>query len=189
MLSRIWNYVSNNPLVAGLLVLLIGSGSACLLPMTSATAAPPSPTPASPETLLKAINFALQGKDVARYVWKSRPDCVVVSDATFSGVHTIEVLYLNRVDASRIRVKPYSLRNPAGRIENYVEVELHGEDTIREYTSDEPKTASADTQAIMKALAPPTEWSYTLETNEPDRVVRAWKYIYAHGCRSAHSSF
>lgn len=28
MLARIWNYVSNNPLVAGLLVLLVGSGSA-----------------------------------------------------------------------------------------------------------------------------------------------------------------
>lgn len=28
VLTRIWNYVSNNPLVAGLLVLLVGSGSA-----------------------------------------------------------------------------------------------------------------------------------------------------------------
>jgi hypothetical protein len=144
--------------------------AAGLLAAATAVAAPPSHV--DPETLLKAINFALLGVDTKAYVWKSREDCVVVSDTTTEQYHSVEVLHLNNVDGSRVRIAPYKLTYPDGHVENYVKVELHGEDTIREYTIE---GRTLDAQLLATPLTASSDWTYTRETTEFDRMVRAWK--------------
>jgi hypothetical protein len=153
----------------------------------AATSTATTPTPEG-DVLLKAINFAINGKDEKDFVWKSRPECVVVAEHGMPNFHSVEVVYLNNVDASRIRVGPYSLSYQDGHVEHYVKVELHGEATIREYSA-EYQGKDLTGQPVQPSHESSTDWAYDRQTIEADRMIRAWKYIYAHGCSSARSSF
>ena len=164
-----------------LLRLMVALASTTATIMTTA-AAPPA---ADSETLLKAINFALLGSDDRVYSWRSVGDCVVVSEADNPNFRSVEVLHLNNVDAARLRVGQYSLSFKDGHTEHYVKVELHGEDTIRDYALQ--NKAAGETS--LPEPSSTTSWEYTRQTLEHDRMVRAWRYVYAHGCKSAHSSF
>jgi hypothetical protein len=152
-----------------------------------ATAAPKEPPAAQgkvdPDTLLRAINFALLGTDTPSFKWKSAEDCVVISVTDGTAATFTEVLHLNNVNFSRISIRQYQLKY-SDHVEDYVEVGLHGEDVVRESTM-EPKSAD------VPHLEPGTQMEYTYkrQTKEYERMVRAWKYIYSHGCRSARSSF
>jgi hypothetical protein len=79
-----------------------------------------------PETLVKALNFALLGSGSHVFLWRSAEDCVVVSD-TYSADASCrfsEVLHLNSADGScHIDIRQYQLKY-TNRIEDCVEVEL-----------------------------------------------------------------
>lgn len=168
--------MQSRPIAAAVIVLLFGMSSARA---DESTAREPTPQ-TDDSTLLRAINFALTGSDSITYVFADRAKCIVsrTHDSSKSPVQAIETFYLDNVDASRItffRLQPTSARNA----EAFLRVELHGETVIRENTF-APTALPATTV---------TDATLDLHTSEYARVTRAWKYIYAHGCQSAKSSF
>ncbi len=78
---------------------------------TSVAAHPPAPL--DPDTLVKALNFALLGSGSRAFLWRSAGQCVVVSD-TYSAdgnCRFTEVLHLNNLEGrSRIDVQQYQLK-------------------------------------------------------------------------------
>jgi hypothetical protein len=78
-----------------------------------ATAAANEPTGSAtldPDTLIRALNFALLGSDSQAFLWESPADCVIVSD-TYNADRSCrftEVLHLSKVDgSSRIDVRQF----------------------------------------------------------------------------------
>ena len=134
------------------------------------------------DVLLTAINFALSGHDGITYKFSDRLECVVTKDfpSAQQGVQAVETFYLNNIDASRIAFLKMQSKSEY-EVENFTRVELHGESVVRENKFDpEPPTL----QPLQF-----TDVTLDLHTTEYDRLVRAWRYIYSHGCKSAKSSF
>ena len=131
-------------------------------------------------TLLKAINFALTGTDYEYFVFTDHPNCIVTSTrpTTQPGVQIIETYYLNSINAARIAIHKIKTESQLG-VAYSTQVELHGESVIREIKY----------QPATGPVIPANSAELDLQTTEYDRVVRAWKYIYAHGCKGAVSSF
>jgi hypothetical protein len=119
------------------------------------------------EAVLKAINFALTGVDEITFKFLDEAACVVTNARP--GTRSVDTFYLNAIDASHTKFLLVR-QTTTGQ----TRVELHGESAIRETT-----------------LRPARQLETTLSLNtlEHDRVMRAWKYIYANGCTSAKSSF
>lgn len=106
---------------------------------TSVVAHPPAP-PATldPDTLVKALNFALLGSGSRAFLWRSAGQCVVVSD-TYSAdgnCRFTEVLHLNNLEGrSRIDVQQYQLKY-TDRSEECVEAQSReSESALRESLS------------------------------------------------------
>jgi hypothetical protein len=106
---------------------------------TSVVAHPPAP-PATldPDTLVKALNFALLGSGSRAFLWRSAGQCVVVSD-TYSAdgnCRFTEVLHLNNLEGrSRIDVQQYQLKY-TDRSEECVEAQSReSESALRESPS------------------------------------------------------
>jgi hypothetical protein len=106
---------------------------------TSVVAHPPAP-PATldPDTLVKALNFALLGSGSRAFLWRSAGQCVVVSD-TYSAdgnCRFTEVLHLNNLEGrSRIDVQQYQLKY-SDRSEECVEAQSREpESALRESPS------------------------------------------------------
>lgn len=119
------------------------SGPLERLAVSAATAAAKDPAAVAakidPDTLLRALNFALLGSGSRAFVWKSSGGCVVVSD-TYSAdgsCRFTEVLHLNSVAGpARIDIQQYQLKY-TDRIEDCIEVEFEGLDTaLRESQHD-----------------------------------------------------
>jgi hypothetical protein len=83
-----------------------------------------------PDTLVRALNFALLGSGGRAFHWRSAQDCVVVSD-TYSAEGNsrfTEVLHLNTLNGScRLEIQQYHLKY-ADRIEDCIEAEAQGQD-------------------------------------------------------------
>jgi len=88
----------------------------------------PAAATIDPDTLVRAVNFALLGTGSRAFLWRSAKDCVVVSD-TYSAdgsCRFTEVLHLNNVDgSSHIETHQYQLKY-TDRVEDCVEAELLG---------------------------------------------------------------
>lgn len=103
---------------------------------TSVAAHPPAPL--DPDTLVKALNFALLGSGSRAFLWRSAGQCVVVSD-TYSAdgnCRFTEVLHLNNLEGrSRIDVQQYQLKY-TDRSEECVEAQSReSESALRESPS------------------------------------------------------
>ena len=148
--------------------------------VASAAEPPKKPVIVDPEVLLKAINFALTGYDGIGYVYVDQAECIVswTRPSTQPGVQVIDTFHLNNVDASRIKfVKMKSTFE--SEVTYFHRIELYGESVIRE-------------NSFSPSTTPPLYWddvTLDVQTTEHDRLVRAWHYIYTHGCKSARSSF
>jgi hypothetical protein len=139
------------------------------------------------DVLLNAINFALTGHDGIRYTFSDRTACVmthaqpsfdIMTNSVTPGVQAVEIFHINNIDVSRI-VFTKMQRKSRDAVDYFTRVELHGESVIRENTF-EP----ARGQSLLS-----NDVTLDLNTTEYDRLVRAWRYIYSHGCKSAKSSF
>jgi hypothetical protein len=132
------------------------------------------------DVLLKAINFALTGSDRITYSFTDRSACVVSwsHPSAEDGVQAIDTFFLNHIDATRTTVQVLTSTSQFG-VEKLARVVLHGETAIRE-NSFSPSKGMALTG---------NDVSLDLPTSEYARLGRAWYYIYAHGCKSAHSSY
>ena len=160
-------------LAVSLCVLALGAGARADQP-------PPAEARVDDATLLKAINFALTGGDRTTYVFESREQCTVTSShpSAQEGVQAVETYYLNNVDVSRIEFLKMHSKSQF-ETEDFIRVQLRGESVVRVTTFAPTTTPALQWTAV----------SLDLHTDEYQRVIRAWRYIYAHGCKSAKSSF
>lgn len=126
--------------------------------------------------LLKAVAFALTGDDSSHV--SDWPDCVfqIKSDSP----PEVLTFHLNNIDPARTRVAEESL---AG-----IEVHIFGENVVvDEYGSD--PGLPVGTVNGPKVLTHHTQWRLKIHTIETQRMLRAWNYIYSHGCTGQKSSF
>ena len=81
-------------------------------------------------------------------------------------------------------------------LEQWVTVELHGDDVVFEETTEPLKDDGSETIPQLRAAMPDAFTSYHntykehelhLTTNNQDRVKTAWQYIYSHGCTGKQS--
>ena len=128
-----------------------------------------SMTDADNATLLKAVAFALTGDDSTHV--SDWPDCVFQIKVG----SPVEVLtfHMNNIDPARIRITDGG------------DIHIAGEGVVLdEYGKDSLSAATA-----LAVLTHHDQWTITTHTTEPDRLLRAWKYIYSHGCQGQKSSF
>lgn len=144
---------------------------------------------AESDILLEAISFAITGSDGANVIPIDRAKCIFrISDDTF---------YLNNVQTDRI-----SIQNWKNKLQQWATIELHGKDKVAEVYSPGIKfTGSELDQAAMArdpnffakrgrpSAAPKNDYTITVYTREQDRLLKAWRYIYAHGCKGTSSPF
>jgi clan AA aspartic protease (TIGR02281 family) len=132
---------------------------------------------ASDGAILKAVAFALTGDD-SRHV-QDWPDCVYVikSESPAGPVFTFR---LNNIDPERLKV--------VERTDTETDVHLSGEDTIVDEYSVNPDVP-LNAMGGNKVLLHHSQWTLKVPTNEPERLLRAWRYIYSHGCTGHKGSF
>jgi hypothetical protein len=143
--------------------------------------------PMGRDVLLRAINFALTGT-ADKYAFDDTGTCTVHRGEEF--------FYLDHVDASRITFEKKSKEelpslgtNQVGmEVREWIEVTLHGEEVVYENRipsyRENGRGERFNDPPIRKA-----DITLKLETKEADRLIRAWKYVYTHGCKSSSSSF
>jgi hypothetical protein len=150
---------------------------------------------AETDVLLRAVGFALTGSDDAEPKIIGNPaDCVFSITRTKSTSFTTDVFHLNNIHIDRIKVEGHENRLTNQR---WLTLELHGDDTIFEETSQARDDGSDLMRALHEAnpnLFKPSSQNYKeheldLATDDADRVKRAWRYIYTHGCTGKQSPF
>jgi len=133
--------------------------------------------------LLKAISFALTGSDASNFEFSDASQCTVHRSVSNATGHGEEVYYLNNIDPSRSVFTQYTQKYPEYAMSQFFStVELHGEGAVYEYHWIMDRPAFNNT---MKTA----DHEITVYTSEHSRLIRSWKYIYAHGCKAAHSSY
>jgi hypothetical protein len=148
---------------------------------------------ADTDVFLNAVAFALTGNDTANVQAFDRANCVFMLNAKNIGGHLGgEVFHLNNVDIDRLTFQPWE--NVAGK---WIEVALHGETTVYEYTGtytidpNNPVVTAEQQKVLQEMEKPESSSSFVIKiySGERDRLMRAWKYIYSHGCKGKKSSF
>ena len=122
------------------------------------------------DVFMRALGFALTGSDDAEPKAIDRANCVFA--------YQDDVFYLNNVQTDRIKIQ-----------ENFggvINVDLHGDDIVVEHgvVSTNPTDQFAKTHRENRK-----EYHLILRTDELDRMKRAWRYIYSHGCFGKKSPF
>jgi hypothetical protein len=104
--------------------------------------------------------------------------------------------HLNNVYADRIAV-----RNWSNKIGNFwATVDLHGKRKIVEEFVPAPVFTGSETDRLLMAGDPnyfatkaqtsvATDYTIRVETRESERLIKAWQYIYANGCKGMTSPF
>lgn len=106
------------------------------------------------------------------------------------------MIHLNNIHAERISIHGWVQKNAYGE-QRYVTVDVRGEGPVYEayHSAYLPK---GDPYYSQLKLGPEmfepgidikSEYSLTIYTNETDRLVRAWKYIYKNDCTGKKSPF
>jgi clan AA aspartic protease (TIGR02281 family) len=133
-----------------------------------------SASPVDNNTFLKAVAFALTGDDSTHV--SDWDDCVF--QIKVGAPISVLTFHLNNVDPARIRVAM------AEQSATETDVRIFGEGVVVDEYGPDPNSATAP-----KVLTHHTQWSVLTHTSEYDRLLRAWKYIYSHGCTGHTSSF
>lgn len=152
---------------------------------------------AESDVLLQAVSFAITGSDGANVIQIDRANCVFrIEDETF---------YFNNIQSNRLSIQTgKDIRRPAFGapiIEQWATVDIHGEKKVADvyspgiqFTGSELDRAAlaADPSFFAKrgpTVTPRYDLSIRVNTREPNRLLKAWKYIYAHGCKGVVSPF
>ena len=138
---------------------------------------------AEPDVFMRAVSFALTGRDDADpKVIGNRTNCVFAIDN--------DLFRLNNVQTDRITIQGWH-RQRAWGSEQWVTVRLHGDDVVFEETIEPPKDDGSELVRQMRESSPElfkshhytyVEYELHLKTNDEDRVKTAWQYIYGNGC-------
>jgi hypothetical protein len=123
------------------------------------------------DVFMRAVGFALTGSDDAEVKAVDRANCVF----DYQG----DVFYLNNVHVDRISIQGWK-----NAVEQWTNVELHGDDGVVEHAS-----TSTDPTDKYRSSRSYKQYQLRLETGEVDRMKRAWEYIYSHGCIGKKSPF
>jgi hypothetical protein len=150
---------------------------------------------ANDDVFTKAVTFALTGSDSSDVKIVDRAACIFsISNGTKGNHNGDKIFHLNNVDLGRLKISTNAESYPRGSMYAMIKgltITLHGEATVYEDTEiyQVPPEVS---QAYGKDHIGPTsanDYTIGLYTDEYNRVVRAWKYIYTHGCKGSKSSF
>jgi hypothetical protein len=141
---------------------------------------------AETDVFMRTVGFALTGSDDAgTKVIGDRVKCVFAIKN--------EIFRLNNVHTDRITVQGWQRQQG---LEQWVTVELHGDDVVFEETTEPLKDDGSETIRRLRAAMPHVftshhntykEHELHLTTNDQDRVKTAWQYIYGHGCTGKQS--
>jgi hypothetical protein len=139
----------------------------------------PCDVSAASDPFIESVKFALTGWQENPYVTvEDVPNCVVrVVDVTDHRIS--EVFRLNNVEVSKLKIQA-GQEEHADAWFSVVYVTLIGLQPVHE-----THVVRQDGREQTKMS---THYKYTVGTWDYRRVVRAWKYIYAHGCSSASSA-
>jgi hypothetical protein len=121
------------------------------------------------DVFIRAVGFALTGMDDAETKVIDRANCVFA--------YQDDVFYLNNVHTDRIQIQDLG---------GVINVVLHGDDIVVDHgvVLTDPTDQSAKTHRVNRK-----EYRLILKTDELDRMKRAWRYIYSHGCVGKKSPF
>ena len=141
---------------------------------------------AETNVFLRTVGFALTGSDdAAPKVIGNRAKCVFAINN--------DIFHLNNVHIDRLAIQGWQRQQG---LEQWVTVELHGDDVVFEETTEPLKDDGSQTIRKLRAAMPDAftshhntykEHELHLTTNNQDRVKMAWQYIYSHGCTCKHS--
>ena len=160
------------------------------------------------KAFLDAVNFALTGSDgnALRLVDKDR--CIFSLD---SPEHS-NIFYLNNIQLDRLTFKEEAKQQQYGldrRVVRLLIVTLRSDQIVHESVESAYDPTQSDDQNVQELLSDarthnPTlyakiakpiperhftqsDWDLELPDNESARVIRAWRYIYSHGCTGQKS--
>ena len=135
---------------------------------------------------MRTVGFALTGSDNADLkVIGNRAKCVFAINN--------DIFHLNNVHTDRIAIQGWQRQQV---LEQWVTVELHGDDVVFEETTEPLKDDGSETVRKLRAAMPDAftshhntykEHELHLTTNNQDRVKAAWQYIYSNGCKGIQS--
>jgi hypothetical protein len=131
----------------------------------------PTTAPADDSALLKAVAFALTGEDGAHVTVVDRANCIF----QYVDNNTLFTLHLNNIDVARMAIQ---------RDGEMVNVTIFGESVVADWApgGGQPSFLEATTPGHVTHFG----FRYAVEYQ---RTVRAWKFIYSHGCTGHKSSF
>jgi hypothetical protein len=150
------------------------------------------------DTFMRAVTFALTGRDGQNVEVADPKDCVFQIHENKSHDSeqyvTTTTFYLNRVDPSRITIQNMT-QTLMGQTTPFIYLDLYGETVVYEYT--DPKFTSAYPSKLIRDADGNIQFNVVGETHatlrfdisESARYARAWKYIYANGCTGTRGSF
>ena len=123
------------------------------------------------DKFMRAVKFALTGWDEANVIVEDRSNCVFRVDG-LTRTKSQEIFYLNNVDHTKLkfRTRWQSFADYWGPM---VDVTLVGEQPVYEDRA---------TYGNRRGPITANHYKLTVFTGEYKRQVRAWKYVYAHGC-------
>jgi hypothetical protein len=139
-----------------------------------------APPARADDILLQAVSFAITGSDGSNVTAIDRAQCVFkVENDTY---------FLNNVYVDRISIRKFEF---VGAM-----VELHGKKKVVD-SPPAKHTGSALDKMMMQdhpddfkgGRTAASDKTIMVYTNESDRLVKAWEYIYANGCKGATSPF
>jgi hypothetical protein len=146
----------------------------------------PNVSLAESDVLLQAVSFAVTGSDAANVAVIDRKQCVFRVGS--------ETYHFNHIYTDRI-----SFQTMKDKISVWTNVNIHGTTTVVETYSEGMKFMGTEMDYAMMAKNPnffdrsrtdnSVDYTIRVETNETDRLVRAWQYIFAHGCKGMKSPF
>ena len=140
---------------------------------------------AADDVLTQAVSFAVTGSDANRVVVVDRAKCVFrVKSNTY---------YFNNIYADRISFQ--NLHNRLGRV--WTTIEMHGKQKVADISTvsvQEPAELSKELRDYYREVYDANSTSYAdytlqIDTHESVRLIKAWQYIYANGCKGITSPF
>ncbi|WP_315759697.1 hypothetical protein [Bradyrhizobium sp. SZCCHNRI2007] len=142
-----------------------------------------------PDPLIQAVSFATTGTNGTDISVIDRTHCIFKIGN--------DTIYFNNVYIDRIALKTWS--NKLGNV--WTTVDIHGRGKVVDhyappltYTGSEFDKAliAADPDYFSSRTAQITtgsDFTFTVRTTESTRLARAWKFIYANGCKGIRSPF
>jgi len=142
---------------------------------------------AETDVFMRTVGFALTGSDDAA-------PKVIGNRAKYVFAINNDIFHLNNVHIDRLAIQGWQRQQG---LEQWVTVDLYGDDIVFEDTTEPLKDDGSETIRQLRTAMPDlfmphhntyTEHELHLRTNNQDRVKTAWQYIYSHGCtgKKAH---